>query len=157
MWEKYEAEGEDFVPMDRWGKDHWSTLAYAETCAVDNSGALENARLRCNSCLHRPFVYVDGLGVMHDGSAYPTRLKDGELQNHDDWSCLDDAVAAGLIEMKWRKVYRGNNRVFGFAVAQVTLTPLGLQVAAELRAYKAGGGNFASFVPKSSTAEPQPA
>jgi hypothetical protein len=30
---------------------------------------------------------------------YPTRLRnDVELSDHDDWDCLDDAEAAGLIE-----------------------------------------------------------
>jgi hypothetical protein len=33
------------------------------------------------------------------GGKYPTRLKDGlgTLAHHDDWSCLDDAEAAGLL------------------------------------------------------------
>lgn len=146
MWEEYQADGEGFISMDRWGKDHWSVLAYAETCAVDAHGVLANAKMRCNSRLHRVFVYVDGLGVMHDGAAYPTRLKNETQDQHDDWSCLEDLAAAGYVKIQWRNKYRGNSRVFGDGEARITLTPQGLQVSSELRNHKAGGGNFADFL-----------
>ncbi len=36
-----------------------------------------------------------------ESKGYPTRLKDGsELANHDDWDCISDMEAAGLVE--WR-------------------------------------------------------
>ncbi len=145
MWERYEAEGGDFIPVEKWGKDHWSVLAYAESCAVDHNGVLTNAKMRCNSRLHRLFVYVDGHGVMHDGGQYPTRLKEGVLENHDDWSCLEDIAAAGLITIEWRIPYRARAAVFGNGEARILLTPLGFQVSAALRAHKAAGGQFAGF------------
>ena len=28
----------ELVPMDQWGKDHWSTLGYVEAVSVENAG-----------------------------------------------------------------------------------------------------------------------
>jgi hypothetical protein len=82
------------LPPAVWGKDHFSTLAYLEACAVDHSGTVSNARLRCDARLHpavvdRPLV---------EAREYPTILRDDKLQaGHDDWSCIEDFVAAGLL------------------------------------------------------------
>lgn len=118
------------VPVSDFGKDHWSTFAYIECCVVDCKGILNNGRMRCIKNRH-PF-YDHG----HDASACPTLLKGAELRNHDDWDCVDDLIVAGLVEA----VGSTMNPVFA-------LTDLGRKVAAELRAHKARGGNFASFVP----------
>lgn len=68
------------LPPHTWGKDHFSTLAYLETCAVDHSGSVSNARLRCDARLH-PAV-VDRLPV--EAREYPTILRDDKLQaGHD--------------------------------------------------------------------------
>jgi hypothetical protein len=145
-WIKYEAEGDDYVPMEQWGHDHWSTLAYLETCAVDDRGIISNAHMRCNSRLHRAFVYITGLGTVIEGAQYPTRLKDNKaLENHDDWSCLEDMVKAGLLTAEYQVRY---SRIFGNSVARVHLTPLGIDLAAQLRTHKASGASFTTFVPK---------
>ena len=143
MWEEYETAGDDCIPIEQWGKDHWSTLAYLETVTVDYRGLVDNRRRRCNPRLHREFAHADYFGVMVDGSPYPTRTKVGEVQRHDDWSCLEDLVVAGLVKAYWRVRYP--ERSFGGAQAKVELTELGLTVAAALRAHKARGGSFASF------------
>lgn len=131
------------IPMSKWGKDHWSTLAYLETLAVDHSGIAKpvNARMRTNEKRHPHLVGGDfgmgigGLGSGLGGSKYPTRLKDGEVKDHDDWDCVDDAVEEGLIE----DVGTGLNRAYKF-------TKLGKKVMAKLREFKQEGGNFQDFV-----------
>ena len=69
------------IPPDKWGKDHKSTLLYAETRAVDHRGKLASDDPR-----------------MRVSREYPTRLADGmEIIGHDDYMCLDDAQAAGFL------------------------------------------------------------
>lgn len=136
-WIQYEAEGDDFIPIERWGHDHWSTLAYLETRVVDGKGAIDNRRMRCNARLHREFAHSA------DGSEYPTRLKDGEQDRHDDWSCLEDMVAAGLLIAS----FRGSGKPFGGTQGRIQLTEAGLDITAQLRNHKANGGTYATFTP----------
>lgn len=152
MWEEYTIDPQgDYISIDRWGKDHWSTFAYLETRAVDR-GLIDNRQMRCNPRLHRELANT-GFGGVIDGSKYPTRLRDGsEISNHDDWSCLEDMVAAGLIKAQ----YRANDKkrkasAFGFAEARVELTPAGLALAAQLRAHLATTGKYTDFAPAHST------
>ena len=56
------------------GKDHWSTFAYVETCCVDNMGRLDIRRLRINEA-KRP-IRSNGLGW---NPKYGTRIKDGSI------------------------------------------------------------------------------
>lgn len=66
------------IPVDEWGKDHKTTLLYAETRAVDHNGRLDRNHMR-------------------ESSQYPTRLAGGkELRGHTDYDCLRDAQAAGF-------------------------------------------------------------
>lgn len=142
-WTKYQAEGNGYIPMERWGEDHWSTLAYLETRAVDARGVIRNTNMRTHARLHRHFVGLMFDGIQ-DGSMYPTRLNDGtELDKHDDWSCLEDMAAAGLLACESRVVRPQD--MFGDSEARIKFTPLGLQVAAALRSHKAAGGNFDAF------------
>jgi len=129
------------VAMSEWGKDHWSTLAYLETCVVDNHGYLDNRRLRGAD------------------ERYPTRLREGTLADHSDYDCLSDFVAAGLAlpaegaTEKGRVAfheYEKRAKKIGTAQARgetlrFTLTDEGIKVCAALRAHKARGGNFAEF------------
>ena len=127
------------VAPKQFGKDHWSLLAYAETCVVEGQ-PLDKRRLRCNGKRH-PFHDVNG-SICKWQPSYGTRLhgyfaeKDPLLQlpEHDDWDCLDDLEDAGYIE------------VMSEAIAAVKFTELGLKVCSEVRAHKANGGNFSSFV-----------
>ena len=59
------------VPMDRWGKDHWSTFMYVETRCVDHGGKLNHSHMR------------------EDGIQHPTCLSNGDtIPYHSDWNCV---------------------------------------------------------------------
>lgn len=133
----------DPVPMSRWGMDHWSTFAFLETVAVDLEGRLDEkqqVRMRTDRDRHPAYAsgFQGGPPRNSDGTLkkYPTRLREGELPNHDDWDCMDDMVAAGLLENVGTPV----NPIVRF-------TDSGHALAAELRRHKAAGENFANFVP----------
>jgi len=119
------------LTVENFGKDHWSTFGYIETRNVDYGGVIAREKMRCHNARH-PLLANE-----FDGSAYPTRLKgDVSIEDHDDWDCVMDLVAEGLLAD------------VGTAVnPRFDLTPKGVQVASELRAWKAGGGNFHSFMP----------
>ena len=129
------------VPVPRFGKDHWSLLAYVETRCVDsigNTGTLDPLRMRCNPKRH-PMMAVSRFGERKWEPTYGTRLRMTrtgrvpQLRTHDDWDCLEDLDAAGLVEVV--------SLVNGF----VRMTSSGLKIAATLRAHKAEGGVFATF------------
>lgn len=134
----------EFVPISAWGRDHFSTLAYIETRCVDHRGTVDNRHLRADPKLHPGLAdarnYIDGVvggtaRVNRNPKISPTRLKDGvEKAQHDDWSCLEDMEAGGLLE--WNGT--GMNPVF-------KLTTLGKIIAASLRSHKMEGGVFANF------------
>ncbi|KKN40772.1 hypothetical protein LCGC14_0729880 [marine sediment metagenome] len=127
----------EHIPMSKWGKDHWSTLAYLETLAVDNSGFAKpnNPRMRTNEIRHPHLVGNIGyISSALGGSKYPTRLKDGEVKGHDDWDCVDDAIEETLVE----DIGTGLNRLYKF-------TKLGKKAMAKLRQFKMDGGNFGDF------------
>jgi hypothetical protein len=85
------------VPMEQWGKDHWSTLLYIESRAVDGGGQPKMAQMR--QWPGRPRRGWEGGGMLPEPAAYPTRLKNGSrLAEHDDWDCVSDMEAAGLVE-----------------------------------------------------------
>ncbi len=122
----------DRVPMEKWGKDHWSTLGYIETRCVDHKGVPALEHMRTDPDRH-PGLVAYSYNMPTEKS--PTRLKgDATKENHDDWDCADDMIAEGLL--KWQGT--GINPVF-------VLTKRGRQVAAKLRAHKVNGGNFAGF------------
>ena len=128
------------VPITEWGRDHWSTFAYVETVCVDYGGDPSRARngfarMRCNPKRHPEYATRDMLGDLRDGSQYPTRLEGTKtLENHDDWDCVDDMVAEGLLED------------IGFTMfPRFKLSEKGHEVSAHLRRHKADGGNFSDF------------
>lgn len=120
------------VPVELWGKDHWSTLMYIETRCVDHDGCPNRDHMRCDTALH------PGLGGQHrpsHGRVPPTRLNNGrEVLDHDDWSCLEDAESAGFLE--WTGT--GIHPVF-------RLTPLGWKVTHALRQHRAAGKKLVDF------------
>ena len=130
----------EHIPMSKWGKDHWSTFAYLETLAVDGGkdgwAIPARERMRTNEIRHPHLVGQTFPGsTALQASSYPTRLKDGKVEGHDDWDCIDDMVKEGLLE----DVGSGLNRAFIF-------TKLGKRVAGELRKHKMEGKNFGEFV-----------
>jgi hypothetical protein len=119
--------------LESFGRDHWSTFAYIEHVCVDRKGVPEIRRMRCDRKRHPLHAHLpDGVG-----GDCPTRLKDGVLlHDHDDWDCIADLEAAGLLENIGTNV----NPVF-------RMTTEGNRVASLLRVYKQNGGNFATFSP----------
>lgn len=139
------------VPALKFGKDHWSLLAYIETLCVDGKngvGAIDHRRVRCNEVSHSPLKGVyDGrawkpsYGTRLSGFFdYPERADSAkaaqagyQLLTHDDWDCLDDLESAGYVEIL--------SMVNGF----VRLKPDGIRVSALLRKHKVEGGMYANF------------
>lgn len=113
--------------------------------AVDGHERVDNQRMRCDPRLHRDFAHFDLFGVLVNGSRHPTRTQAGDVQRHDDGSCLEDLVAAGLVRAWWR--VRDPERPFGGGQAKIELTGKGLRIAAALRTHKARGGHFSDFDP----------
>lgn len=119
------------VPVETFGKDHWSTFAYIETRCVDHGGEPDRDHMRTDPKLNPGLA---GRGSL-TGEKHPTRLKDGgTLADHDDWSCAEDLEAAGLLEWKGTGMFP----IF-------RLSDKGKAIAARLRAHKSAGGNFADF------------
>lgn len=178
--------GHSPVPIERFGDDHWSTFLYAETRTVDYKGYLGHDQMRCSLHLHGSLYSIKNPHGASDGARYPTRAKvaerqaDGtwiaeELPGHDDYSCLDDCITAGLLEVDmptpsdhtWqtatgdyitpkmvgpgpmpdpaRITPRDRKRLMG--AARWRVTPFGAAVASQLRQWKADGGNFHDFDP----------
>lgn len=124
------------IPVERWGKDHWSTLAYVETRIVGYL-ATSIGVPRCVEVWPRRWR----------GSTSPswsTRLRDALLYGHTDYDCLADMVTAGFLTPPVRAHYgTGETRIV--LTHRYEFTPLGLDVAQALRRHKASGGNFAQF------------
>lgn len=135
-------EASDYIPMQRWSIDHWQTLAYLETRAVDAHGVIDNKRMRCNPRLHREFYYLNEFHIPQ-GKEYPTRLKGEEIYGHDDWSCLEDFVAAGLLRAWWSVIK--SDSIFGQNIAKIEMSDSGLALAAALRQHRALGGAYHTF------------
>lgn len=125
---------EPAVPIEQFGKDHWATFAYVECRCVDNKGLLHRPHLRIDADRNPQMAH--GTNVMACGDKkYPTRLKDGELlHDHDDWDCIEDLEAVGLIEIHGTGIH-----------PVIKMTPKGNEVAGKLRKHKTAGGNFAGF------------
>lgn len=133
--------------VSSFGKDHWSLMAYVESCCVDGKdgvGQLALARMRTNEVTH-PLLAVNGpmckwqptwgtrlFGFFAAEQGSPERAA-LQLTAHDDWDCLDDLAAAGFVE------------ILSMANGAVRMLPAGLKVSAALREHKATGGMFAHF------------
>lgn len=143
---------DDFVRPALWGKDHWSTFAYIEDRCVQFGDPYIvgiDGHMKTNRRHIRVFVderafnsprarrFFNGRGQPDWRPEHATRLNDGtQVEDHDDWMCLQDFLAAGLVRCRGNEIQPRR---------KIRLTPLGLEVAARLRAHKAGGGNFAAF------------
>jgi hypothetical protein len=96
--QKPDTEKPEFVPVAQWGRDHYSTFAYICNCVVNHGGVLSRDRMRCNVDIHPGLTgRYHALFANESRPHYPTRLKDGTLDDHDDWSCAEDLEAAGLL------------------------------------------------------------
>jgi hypothetical protein len=122
----------DFIPINKWGKDHWSLLGYLFVRQIDGQ-MIKHENLRCNGKEH-PLLYQNKRTICEWKSSYGTRLNDKtQLDEHDDWDCLDDMENEGLVDII--------SLINGF----YKLTDKGINIGKELMAHKAKGNNFASF------------
>ena len=125
----------DPVALPDFGRDHWSTLLYLETVQVEGI-AIDFRRVRCNQVRHPEYRVVHHISpARFNGKEYPTRLAGGEeLHDHDDWDCIEDMVAAGLLDD------------VGFTMTpRYTLTEQGWAYVQALRQHKAAGGSTSDF------------
>lgn len=82
--EKHWLEFPNGIPIEFWGKDHHSTLLYAETRAVDYNGQIKQLD---------PHLRID--------RNYSTRLNNGvEVIGHTDFDCLKDAENVGFLKYR---------------------------------------------------------
>lgn len=110
-----------------WGVDHATLLLYVETRHLDHSGQMLPDNLRTN-----PGRHVHEAGARRDRGEgiwkpeYGTRISRGERPSevHDDWDCLDDMEEVQLL------LHTGPPNFL------VALSPIGIEVAGELRKYK---------------------
>lgn len=129
---------EGYVPVSKWGKDHWSLLGYVGCRVSDNEGFMDGRHLRCKP---------DRIGIQRAyGQGWSpksgTRLygyfdnpndKTLHLTDHDDIDCLQDMEAEGLV-------------LLGTTVSMfVQLTAKGREFEEALRRFKQDKGNFAQF------------
>jgi hypothetical protein len=130
------------VPMSHWGKDHWSTLGYVEHVDRTHRGKIDNAKMRCNERLHARFAQSSVPGQSVSGRGYPTRLRDDvEIEPHDDWSCLEDMAAHGIVHLFF--VENGTTSY----KARAFLTEKGRVLANQLNTHKGRGKTWETFEP----------
>lgn len=151
-----------FIPVEQFGKDHWSLMGYlgwlvAEKKNHDVKGfsTVESDKMSRNPERY-PIVggVVSGRSVIGNSGGwrdeYSTRLKgffkaEGEekkklqVKGHCDWACFEDLDAAGLIEFV--------TLTSGF----FKLTNLGVEVVGQLVKHKARGNHYATFEMESVT------
>lgn len=144
------------IPPSAWGKDHWSTLAYAETVMVESSGfqvgsdarmrqGRRNFRVMGEQCAAPRRPTSGGVAQVMDDS-HGSRLNDGTyVPGHDDWHCIQDMAAAGFFTVGQEGVQPG---------VTLHLSELGAGVSNALRAHKRAGGYFANFKPDASLLAP---
>lgn len=147
-----------YVPVTKFGKDHWSTLAYMETVMVECGGfqvgfdcrmrqARRNTRVMLDECRSpkrtTSFNPVPPFGW---DDKWSTFLGDGsQVMGHDDWDCVQDMAAAGFLS--FRKGKRAKVAAAEDVQPKVVLhlSDLGRAMADRVRAHKAKGGSFANF------------
>lgn len=126
------------TPIGLWGKDHWSTYGYIGYIIVHARGIPQKERMRTDPDLHPGLLGATQARDNFGSKKYPTRLKGGiEVEDHDDWSCVEDAVALGLIE--WNGT--GMHPMFAF-------TPAGWKLHEKLEKYVASQKPMMQFDPE---------
>jgi hypothetical protein len=140
---------EDYIPMSHWGRDHWSTLGYAETVMAECGGFQvgadarmksnrRNFRVMAQECARpkRPGKPTSAIAMVMQPE-HATKLNDGQVvDNHDDWSCLQDMAAEGLFVQEPTDIQPG---------VILTLSEKGNAVANALREFKRNKGQYAQF------------
>jgi hypothetical protein len=152
---------DDYVPIENFGADHWSTLAYAETVMVECAGfqvgydprmrqGRRHYRVMYEQCKRPKRPNNPSMGMVMDDK-YSTPLKDGTvISGHDDWHCIQDCVNAGLLGVIDPNVDGGvdcdANRVEPGVM--LALSAKGHEINSQLRKHKAEGGRWKTFEPE---------
>lgn len=124
----------EYVSIEQFGKDHWSVLVYIETRVVDFKGLLDRNHMRTD--IERHPRLVGPSQIQTDSRKYSTRLKNGALDDHDDWDCVEDLTVAGLVEMSTIEIV---------AETKFKLTDFGWKIAGQLRRHLAEGHSYQTF------------
>lgn len=110
--------------LEQFGVDHWSVLLLVEDTAVNHGGYVHHLSDHMRRMSRRLRT------TLHDGTQAPV--------DHDDWSCLADLGAEGLVNE-----IDGGKPLFD---QRVSLTTYGWYVAGLLRRARAEGKNDKDFV-----------
>lgn len=139
----------DFVEVDRFHKDHYSTLAFIETRCVDHDGRIDLRRMRCNGRRHRLCIgewrqKSSAMPGWNDRHSTVIRVdEDTEMvEGHDDWDCVEDMIHAGWVEVKRFEPHQ--TKLFHSSIS-LQLTEEGTEVINKLREHKRAGGSFSDF------------
>ncbi len=134
--QRMQQEANNATPIALWGRDHWSTFSYIGYVIVHYQGVPTKARMRTDADLHPGLIGAQQLrGIQYRDTKHPTRLKGGiELDDHDDWSCVEDMVGLGLVE--WNGT--GMHPKFDF-------TKVGWTLHERVEKYLAAGGQLATL------------
>ena len=130
------------VPLSGFGRDHWSTLLYVESVSVDCQGFQVGCDPRMKSTARhleelaacprpRRATATRALPMPMRPEHASRQLAGGVFEDHDDWDCLRDFAAAGLLDVPGGDLAAGQ---------VVHLSPFGMDLAAKLRQFKATGG-----------------
>lgn len=128
----------DLIPFSNWGRDHWSTLAFIETVMVEKGSfpIMGDARMRSN---RRNFRVMPAANAMCMDLESGSLLADGTtVKGHDDWCCIQDFAAEGLLDKAQEEIDIGET---------IKFSDLGISIAHKLREHKIKGGSFGTFKP----------
>lgn len=120
------------IPMENWGKDHWSLLAFFETQVVKNINLIDTRRMRIND---KKRQFGNGNGFSWQDS-WGTRQKDGNIPDgsHDDIDVMEELQKEGFCKNEFTNLN-----------PLVTLTKKGWETCAKIREHKGNGGVFNNF------------
>ncbi len=123
------------IPIEKFGKDHWSTFGYVGCRVTSNKGIPDRQHMRCDADLHPGLAHNGRGGELPIQRKYPTILRGGvEQADHDDWSCVDDLEAAGLVKIGGTGIH-----------PTWDMTDIGWAFCKVLTDFKRKGGAFAGF------------
>lgn len=119
------------LTLNQFGYDHWKLFYHLRERVTVHAGELDFRRMRCNQDRHPGFA-VNGSSWKH---SWGTRVKGGRcLPEHDDWDCLYDLEAVGLVKIGGTGV---NPRVY--------LPPTGVTAWEALAKHRQVGGLYTDF------------
>lgn len=161
--DEYPVESSPIVPLESFGKDHWSTFAYIETRIRNYNGLVDHNHMRCDADRHPIFAAAKRPQITSSGRKYPTLSKGDfnsetktwdivEIEDHDDYDCVADLLEAGLldVEVETSELQTGLQLLQSATRARFSLTDKGREIARQLIDWKGAGGNFHDFSPEES-------